>query len=58
MPISVSFKFNLDEKVYYEALDVEGIITTLGFDGNGQSYYIQTASGNGMWVKEIFLTLP
>lgn len=46
----VTFKFTLDQNVttpFGEA----GLITVLGYDENGNTYYVKTAGG-GNWFKE------
>lgn len=49
-----NFKFGLDDMVV-TPFGIDGIITMLGFDGDGRKYYVQTES-NSDWYKEKMLT--
>jgi hypothetical protein len=55
---SVSFRFNLDEKVLVEKTGFSGVVTMCAIQGNVDEpekvYFIQGASGDG-WYSERLL---
>ena len=50
----IKFEFDVDEKVT-TPFGEEGIVDTLAFDGNENTYFVKTKTG-GEWLKEKHLT--
>ena len=48
---TIEYKFNLDQRVS-TVLGDQGVITTLGFQGHKNQYWIQMKDGRGAWFNE------
>ena len=52
---TVNFKFDIDQKVKVEKLDVTGIVTMCAVNDAGTTYYVSSKEG-GDWYAERLLT--
>jgi hypothetical protein len=52
---TVTFKFDIDQKVRVEKLGITGIITTCAVDDGGITYHIRNEK-DGYWFPERLLT--
>lgn len=52
---TIDYKFELDQRVVTPFGD-SGIVTSLGFDDGGNTYYVKTRAAESNWFKEKELT--
>jgi hypothetical protein len=52
---TVEFKFDIDQKVKVEKLDMTGVITMCAFDKGGPVYLIQNGKDAGWYTESLLV---
>jgi hypothetical protein len=52
---TVTFKFDMDQKVRMEKLGIVGVVSMCALSDGGNTYYLLTADGSS-WIEERLLT--